>query len=67
MSPGYYLSETGNFQIWYPKDFFAKGEQRMDVVGVDKYGIVYSREESYPHFTVELMISLLDFEFIGEL
>lgn len=67
MKPGYYISETGNFQIWYPKDFFTKGEQRMDAVGVDRYGRVFVREESYPQDMLELILSTLEFEYIGEL
>lgn len=67
MKPGYYISETGNFQIWYPKDAFVKGEQRMDVVGVDRYGRVFVREESYSQDMLELFLLILEFEYIGEL
>jgi hypothetical protein len=67
MKPGYYISETGNFQIWYPKDFFTKGEQRMDVVGADSLGQVFVKEHHFLHFTVELMEDTLEFEYIGEL
>lgn len=67
MKPGYYMSETGNFHIWYPRDAFVKGEQRMDVVGIDRYGRLFSREESYSHDRVDYLTAVLEFEYIGEL
>jgi hypothetical protein len=66
MKPGYYLSETGNFQIWYPKDAFVKGEQRFDVVG-RIYDDVSVKQYSYEHYLVDLIECSLEFEFIGEL
>ena len=63
MKPGYYLSETGNFQIWYPKDFFEKGKQRLDFVNKD--GV--EETVDYDIVSTTLIISIFDFEFIGNL
>jgi len=67
MEPGYYLSEVGHFQIWYPKDFFKKGYQRLDVVYTDRYGITRTRTEEYPEEMLKLLLSVLEFEYIGGL
>lgn len=63
MKPGYYLSEKGNFQVWYPLGLFEKGMQRMDVIWED--GI----EETIDYMrTQALMVNMIfDFEFLGEL
>lgn len=63
MKPGYYLSENGNFQVWYPINFFEKEKQRMDVIWEDgvEEAIDYTRTQA-------LLINMIfDFEFIGEL
>lgn len=63
MKPGYYLSEKGSFQVWYPLGLFEKDMQRMDVIWED--GI----EETIDYMrTQALMVNMIfDFEFIGEL
>ena len=63
MKPGYYLSEKGNFQVWYPLSLFEKDMQRMDVIWEDgtEQTIDYMRTQA-------LMVNMIfDFEFIGEL
>ena len=63
MKPGYYLSEKGNFQVWYPLDFFEKNMQRMDVIWEDgtEETVNYTRSQAL------LINSIFDFEFIGKL
>ena len=63
MEPGYYLSEKGNFQVWYPIDFFGKNMQRMDVIWEDgtEETVNYTRSQAL------LINSIFDFEFIGEI
>jgi hypothetical protein len=63
MEPGYYLSEMGNFQVWYPLGFFEEGKQRMDVVLTD------GTNETVNHTRVQAMLinKIFDFEFIGDL
>ena len=63
MKPGYYLSQRGSFQVWYPLDFFEKDMQRMDVIWEDgtEENIDYTRTEAL------LVNMIFDFEFIGEL
>ena len=63
MKPGYYLSENGNFQVWYPLNFFEKGKQRMDLIGED--GI--EEAVDYTRIEAKLVGIVFDFEFIGEL
>ena len=63
MNPGYYLSEKGNFQVWYPLGFFEKNKQRMDVIGED--GIADT--VNYTRVQALIINTLFDFEFIGEL
>lgn len=63
MKPGYYLSEKGNFQVWYPLNLFEKDMQRLDVIWEDgtEQTIDYMRTQA-------LMVNMIfDFEFIGEL
>jgi len=63
MKPGYYLSEKGNFQVWYPLDFFEKGMQRMDVIWED------GTEETIDYTGIQALLvnMIFDFGFIGEL
>lgn len=63
MKPGYYLSERGNFQVWYPLNFFADDMQRLEVIWED------GTEETIDYTTDQaLLINVIfDFEFIGEL
>jgi hypothetical protein len=63
MNPGYYLSERGNFQVWYPHGFFEKDKQRMDVIWEDGMAdtIIYTRVQAI------IINAVFDFEFIGEL
>lgn len=63
MNPGYYLSEKGNFLVWYPLDLFEKDMQRMDVIWEDgiEETIDYTRTQAL------LVNMIFDFEFIGEL
>ena len=63
MNPGYYLSEKGNFQIWYPLGFFEKNKQRMDVVCED--GITDTI--NYTRVQALIINAVFDFDFIGEL
>lgn len=63
MKPGYYLSVNGNFQVWYPIDFFEKGKQRMDVIWED--GVEQTID--YTETQALLINMIFDFEFIGEL
>ncbi len=63
MNPGYYLSEKGNFQVWYPLDFFKKDEQRMDVICED--GV--AETVNYTKVQALIVNTVFDFEFIGEL
>ena len=63
MKPGYYLSEMGNFQVWYPLGLSEKDKQRMDVIWKD------GTEETIDYTRIEALLvsSIFDFEFIGEL
>lgn len=63
MKPGYYLSEMGNFQVWYPLNLFENDKQRMDVIWKD------GTEETIDYTRIEALLvsSIFDFEFIGEL
>lgn len=63
MKPGYYLSEKGSFQVWYPLDLFEKDMQRMDVIWED------GTEETIDYMrTQALLVNMVfDFEFLGEL
>jgi hypothetical protein len=63
MKPGYYLSERGNFQVWYPANFFKKGKQRAEMI--DSNGI--ERRVDYDLSTALLLSVTFDFEFIGDL
>lgn len=63
MKEGYYLSELGSFQVWYPANFFKKGKQRAEMI--DSYGI--ERRVDYDLSTALLLSVTFDFEFIGEL
>jgi hypothetical protein len=63
MNEGYYLSESGNFQVWYPANFFEKGKQRAEMI--DSNGI--ERRIDYNLHTALLVSAIFDFEFIGEL
>ena len=63
MNSGYYLSERGNFQIWYPPNFFQKGKQRAEMI--DSNGI--ERVVDYDLSTALLVSVTFDFEFIGDL
>jgi hypothetical protein len=63
MKPGYYLSEMGNFQVWYPKGFFEEDKQRMDVVLTDGTNDTIN----YTKVQAILISKIFDFEFIGEL
>ena len=63
MEPGYYLSEMGNFQVWYPLGFFEEAKQRMDVILTD------GTNETINYTRVQAMLinKIFDFEFIGDL
>ena len=63
MKPGYYLSEKGNFQVWYPLGLVEKDMQRMDVISEDgiEETIDYTRTQAL------LFNMIFDFEFLGEL
>ena len=63
MKQGYYLTEKGNFIVWYPVDFFENGKQRMDVIWEDgtEETINYTKPQAF-------MINMIfDFGFIGDL
>lgn len=62
MNPGYYLSELGNFQVWYPANFFEKGKQRLEIV--DSTG---ETKVDYDLSTANLVYDIFEFEFIDEL
>ena len=63
MKPGYYLSEKGSFQVWYPLNLYENDKQRMDVIWDDgiEQTVDYTRTQAL------LVASIFDFEFIGEL
>ncbi len=62
MKPGYYLSEAGNFQIWYPKDHFQSDRQTLEVqIGDTEYRMHYTDEQ------METLQHLFEFEFLGDL
>lgn len=63
MKPGYYLSVNGNFQVWYPIDFFEKEKQRMDAIW--EGGVETTTD--YTKTQALLINMIFDFEFIGEL
>jgi hypothetical protein len=63
MKPGYYLSEKGNFQVWYPLGLFEKNKQRMDFI--DETGVEESAD--FTRTQALLVNTIFDFEFIGEL
>lgn len=63
MKPGYYLSERGSFQVWYPANFFKEGKQRAEMI--DSNGI--ERRVDYDLSTALLLSVTFDFEFIGDL
>ncbi len=63
MKEGYYLSERGNFQVWYPPNFFQLGKQRVAII--DSNGT--EEVVDYSLLTARLVSAIFDFEFIGEL
>lgn len=60
---GYYLSERGNLQVWYPLNLFENDKQRMDVIWED------GTEETVNYTRIQALLinSIFDFEFIGDL
>jgi hypothetical protein len=62
MKPGYYLSENGNFQTWYPKSFFIDKRQTMEILTSDGWIRVHYAEED-----LRIIRLLLEFEFLGDL
>ena len=64
MKEGYYISESSNLQLWYPKGYFKKGYQTMELYlpMVNRFERVH-----YNKKTLSIVMSIFDFEFIGEL
>jgi hypothetical protein len=62
MKAGYYISESNNLQLWYPKGYFKKGYQTMELLLSDGYVKVH-----YDKKTLGIVMSIFNFEFIGEL
>jgi hypothetical protein len=59
MKAGYYLSELGNLQIWYPKE---KGLQIMEVFKDEEWLRV-----GFTANQVSTLLAVLEFEFLGDL
>ena len=64
MKPGYYISESNNLQIWYPKDYFIKGYQTMEI-----FVPIVNRFEKihYDQKTLDIVMAIFDFTFIRNL
>lgn len=62
MKAGYYLSEYGNFQIWYPME---DGSQRMEVFLENSTGewttMMFTKKQ------VQLLLGIVDPLFLGDL
>ena len=63
MKPGYYLSESNNLQLWYPKNHFLEGFQAMEIMLEDDkwVRVRYTKED------VEMVNQVLEFEYLGDL
>jgi hypothetical protein len=62
MKAGYYLSELGSLQIWYPTGTELKGFQTMEVFrGGEWQKVHFSLKE------ISTLLAVLNFEFLGDL
>jgi hypothetical protein len=62
MKEGYYLSETGNLQIWYPEGSEHEGFQTMEIFKDERWQkVLFSIED------VRTLLKVYDFEFLGDL
>lgn len=62
MKAGYYLSELGNLQIWYPEGSELERFQIMEVFKDGEWLRVYFSVKQ-----VKTLLLCLDFEFLGDL
>ena len=63
MKPGFYLSEKGNFQVWYPRGFFIDDLTTLDVIFSDGT----EKRVSYNDEQIRKIQLAFSFEFIGDL
>jgi hypothetical protein len=64
MKAGYYMSEMGNLQIWYPVGAFMKDIQAMDAYQPLRGEFI---RINYTKGGVEMLLKILEFEFLGDL
>lgn len=64
MKPGYYMSEMGNLQVWYPVGTWYAGFQTMDAYQPHRSEFI---RVHYSPNDVDMLLKVLEFEFLGEL
>jgi hypothetical protein len=64
MKAGYYLSENGNLQIWYPVGTWYAGFQTADMYQPHRGEFI---RVHYSPTDIRMLLAVLEFEFLGEL
>lgn len=62
MKPGYYISEYGNFQVWYPEGLFLNSLQTMECLIEGTWLRIHYTKEG-----LVMVTKTLEFEFLGGL
>lgn len=64
MKPGYYLSELSNLQVWYPVGTYYAGFQTLDAYQPHRGEFIRIH---YSPRQIDILLKVLEFEFLGEL
>jgi len=64
MEAGYYMSEGGNLQVWYPVGTYYAGFQTADMYQPHRGEFI---RVHYSPTDIRMLLAVLEFEFLGEL